>query len=495
MEFRAPGGWEGNVVVEGSIIKRKINILLLGIPLVLFYGPITARLDSQLSGLGERRDTVVSLVVFVMAGLSLIPLAGFVESAVEELAELLGPFIGGLLHTTFGNVAELTIGLSLLLFGGAAGPNIVLGSIAGVIIRNSLLGLGLATTLGALRNGRMKFDAENASEYSTVFALAVIGLSLPTIASMVLGGPNHERDATETHQLTILSLAVAIVLVVSYFAYLAFAVFRVQEGYNLVEKRLHKRQAKHQARVERRERRRQSGLYAQPDTQALFSEERQAALERLEHGSTTVAVALREPEDEEPEPERKRIYAKAGKLEAKRQKREESGEAGFLAGHRALRGIIAAMVLALATAGVASMSEAFAKQVERLLGDNPQFKPYEFFLGLILIPVLAGMVELYGSIETARENRMEITMAVTAGASIQMILLVVPILVIAGYVAGPSHALALVFQPLHIIIFGASTFIFMLLSRDGESTWLEGAQLCTLWLLVAVTALFLHPLG
>ena len=487
--------------MEGSIIKRKINILLIGIPLVLFYGPITARFDSQLSGLGERRDTVVSLIIFVLAGLSLIPLAGFVESAVEELAELLGPFIGGLLHTTFGNVAELTIGLSLLLFGGTAGPNIVLGSIAGVIIRNSLLGLGLATILGSFRNGRMKFNAENASEYSTVFALAVIGLSLPTIASMVLGGPNHERDATETHQLTILSLALAIVLVVSYIAYLAFAVFRVQEGYNLVEKRLRKRQAKQQARIERRERRRQPGLVALPDTQALFSEERQTAFTRLEGGSTAVAVAEREPavEEPEPEPERKRIYAKAGKLEAKRQKREEAGEEvgekGVLAGHRVLRGLIAAVVLAVATAGVASMSEAFAKQVERLLGDNPQFKPYEFFLGLILIPVLAGIVELYGSIETARENRMEITMAVTAGASIQMILLVVPILVIAGYIAGPSHALALVFQPLHIIIFGASTFIYMLLSRDGESTWLEGAQLCTLWLLVAVTALFLHPIG
>ena len=487
---------EGKGGVEGSVIKRKINILLLGIPLVLLYGPIASHFDQQLSGLGDRRDTVVSGIVFLLAGLSLIPLAGFVESAVEELAELLGPFIGGLLHTTFGNVAELTIGLSLLLYGGSSGPNIVLGSIAGVIIRNSLLGLGLATIMGSLRNGRMKFDAENASEYSTVFALAVIGLSLPTIASMVFGGPNHERDAAETHQLTILSLALAIVLVVSYVAYLAFAVFRVQEGYNLVEKRVRKRQVRLQARIERRARRRGlEGLAAQPDTRALFSEERQTAIERLERGSAAVAVAEREPEDEPPPPERKRIYARAGKLEARRKRREESGEEGFLAGHRVLRGIIAAMVLAMATAGVASMSESFAKQVERLLGDNPQFKPYEFFLGLILIPVLAGMVELYGSIQTARENRMEITMAVTAGASIQMILLVVPILVIAGYIAGPSHALALVFQPLHIIIFGASTFVYMLLSRDGESTWLEGAQLCTLWLLVAVTALFLHPIG
>ena len=71
---------------------------------------------------------------------------------------------------------------------------------------------------------------------------------------------------------------------------------------------------------------------------------------------------------------------------------------------------------------------------------------------------------------------MEITMAVTAGASIQMILLVVPILVLVGIFTG--HQLDLVFSPIEVIVFGGSTFIFMLLSRDGESTWLEGVQLC-----------------
>jgi Ca2+:H+ antiporter len=109
---------------------------------------------------------------------------------------------------------------------------------------------------------------------------------------------------------------------------------------------------------------------------------------------------------------------------------------------------------------------------------------------LILIPVLAGVVELYGSVGAARENRMEITMAVTAGASIQMILLVVPVVVLVGLFT--EHPLDLVFTPIEVIVFGASTFIFMLLSRDGESTWLEGVQLCALWALVAVAALFIH---
>jgi Ca2+:H+ antiporter len=71
-----------------------------------------------------------------------------------------------------------------------------------------------------------------------------------------------------------------------------------------------------------------------------------------------------------------------------------------------------------------------------------------------------------------------------------MILLVVPVLVLVGLFTG--HTLDLVFNPIEVIIFGASTFIFMLLSRDGESTWLEGVQLCSFWALVAVAAIFIH---
>ena len=128
--------------MEGSIIKRKINVLLLAIPLVLFSGALRAFFDAHL-GL-TISDGVLDGIIFVLAALSLIPLAGFVESAVEELAELLGPFVGGLLHTTFGNVAELTIALAVLLsFVGSGGAEIVEGSIAGVIIRNSLLFLGV----------------------------------------------------------------------------------------------------------------------------------------------------------------------------------------------------------------------------------------------------------------------------------------------------------------------------------------------------------------
>jgi len=469
--------------VEGSIIKRKINVLLLAIPLVLFSGALRAFFDAHL-GL-TINDGVLNGIIFALAALSLIPLAGFVESAVEELAELLGPFVGGLLHTTFGNVAELTIALAVLLsFEGSRGQDIVEGSIAGVIIRNSLLFLGVATLIGCFRNGHMKFNAENASEYSTVFALAVVGLSIPTIVTLLTPAL---LGHTDSHILDLpgkipLPGFLAVVLILSYLAYISFAVFRLGEGYNLVEKRRQMREERAKRRLLRRGKLQPAfPIATQLDTQALFAEERQSA-------------DLRLAGDGESNPSGKeggqRIYAKAGLLAEKRRLREVSGARDVLHVHPALRGLLAVLVLAVATAGVASMSENLARSVEEMVKLNGTLKDYDVFLGLILIPILAGVVELYGSVGAARENRMEITMAVTAGASIQMILLVVPVLVLVGIFTG--HQLDLVFTPIEVITFGASTFIFMLLSRDGESTWLEGVQLCTFWALVAVAAFFIH---
>lgn len=467
----------------GGALQRKINILLLAIPLVLFSGQIQALIQTS-TGLAIS-DGIRYGITFALAALALIPLAGFVESAVEELAELLGPFVGGLLHTTFGNVAELTIALAVLLsFVKSGGAEIVDGSIAGVIIRNSLLFLGLSTLLGCFRNGHMKFDAENASEYSTVFALAVVGLSIPTIVKVLVGGKLVLPGNIP------LPGFLAAVLVVSYLAYIGFAVFRLGEGYNLVEIRRQRRlerqklrQAKKRSFQQRLEALEQPfPIAAQPDTLALFAEERLSAEQRLHEDQSRAASSGRG--------NGRRIYAKAGLIEEKRRKRAEKGTSGILSGRPVLRGLVALLVLAVATAGVAAMSEGFAHSTEELIKLNGALKDYDVFLGLILIPVLAGVVELYGSVGAARENRMEITMAVTAGASIQMILLVVPVVVLVGLFTG--HPLDLVFNPIEVIIFGASTFIFMLLSRDGESTWLEGVQLCSFWALVAVAAIFIH---
>jgi Ca2+:H+ antiporter len=188
-----------------------------------------------------------------------------------------------------------------------------------------------------------------------------------------------------------------------------------------------------------------------------------------------------------------RIDPKGARAEARRKAREEQGEGegGLFAGHPILRGLAAVVVLAVAAAFVVLMSEQFVHTIEpvasRFLGGN------ELFVGLVVIPVIGGVVELNGAVGEALENRMEVTMAVTAGASIQMILVVAPVLVFVGAFNGTPFDL--VFQPLAVAVFVGSMFVFMLLGRDGESNWLEGIQLVAFWVLFAATAFFLGAGG
>ena len=478
--------------MEKSIWLRWVNLLLLGIPVVLLRDRI---------GLEE------GPLLAVLAALSLIPLSGFLESAVEELEELLGEFLGGFLHMTFGNVAEMTIALSLLLQqapGETSGSQIVLGSIAGVVIRNSLLGLGVATIFGALRNGRMGFDPDRAGQYSTIFALAVIGLCLPTLASYLAransGNTNEALPTLLVFQHYSLSFAVSLVLLGSYLAYTLFAIFRVRDGVDLVEQRIRRRlERKGQREAKRAAKRAPVAVVAggaaagdyfgvspidpTPGTQALFRQERDQAeyelTQRVERATPRRTAKAEYAEIKR----RERRKQTAGEGEGERKK-------GILGLHPIIRGLIALVVLGVAALGVVYMSEAFAGSVELLARENEQFiNP--FFVGLIVIPVVGGLVEMYGTTGMARRNLMEVVMGVTAGASIQMILVIVPILVIVGHFS--HHPLMLIFAPLEIIIFGAATFLFMLLTRDGESTILEGIQLCSLWALLAATAYFLPP--
>ncbi len=490
-----PGERRRSATVDGSVWMRKINLFLVGLP-VVFYADRLGLANNYLLLAG-------------LAGLALIPLAGFVESAVEELAELLGPFAGGLLHTTFGNIAELFLALSVLLtFPIEEGAKVVIGSIAGVIIRNSLLFLGLGTFLGCWKNGRMRFDAERAGEYTTVFALAVIGLSLPTLAYYIQQSSGPQSSCPGGGELQLfcvipLSAALAVVLLVSYFSYVLFAVFRFRAGRNLSQS------ARQPAAVFDPI----LALAGGPDTQALFQQERAQAEQReaAEWGEEVGGANLH------PKVARARVLRAARKArraerhgrtihQAQQGQREHSAvdsavdsavadvagaEESFFERAKALRGSLALIVLAVAIAGVFAMSETFAGGAEKLIAANKTLGDYEFFLGLIVIPVVGGLVELYGTTGSARENRMELVMATTAGATIQMILLMVPVLVLVGMYVG--RPIDLVFKPIEVIIFGSATFAFMLLSRDGESSILEGVQLIALWTLLAITALFLPP--
>src|SRR5256885_7491943 len=108
------------------------------------------------------------LVTFVLAALGLVPLAGLIGLATEVLAERLGHAIGGLLNATFGNAAEIIIGLTAL----AAGlPEVVRASLAGSIIGYGFLVLGSAVLIGGWGFRRPQVDSLVAGQNAGIVRL------------------------------------------------------------------------------------------------------------------------------------------------------------------------------------------------------------------------------------------------------------------------------------------------------------------------------------
>lgn len=162
-------------------------------------------------------------VIFIAAALGIIPTAALMGKSTEELAARSGPGVGGFLNVTFGNFPELVIAFFALIEGL---QEVVKASIIGSIIGNILLVLGASMFIGGLRRDKQTFNRAAANAQSAMLLLALAALVMPAVFELVVGGrlpsPNEELvnyGSTVEH----LSLAVAIVLMLSYVAGLIFS--------------------------------------------------------------------------------------------------------------------------------------------------------------------------------------------------------------------------------------------------------------------------------
>ncbi|HYW06864.1 MAG TPA: calcium/proton exchanger [Longimicrobium sp.] len=150
--------------------------------------------------------------IFVIACLAVIPLAGLMGHATEEIAERVGEGVGGLLNATFGNAAELIIAIVALR---AGLYDLVKASITGSIIGNLLLVFGLSALVGGVKFETQRFNRTAASLGSTLLVLSAVGLVVPAVFHMLVG---NTAAAAERN----LSLEISIVLMLTYVASLFF---------------------------------------------------------------------------------------------------------------------------------------------------------------------------------------------------------------------------------------------------------------------------------
>jgi len=118
-----------------------------------------------------------------------------------------------------------------------------------------------------------------------------------------------------------------------------------------------------------------------------------------------------------------------------------------------------------------------------------QYGISHFFLGIILIPFIGNLAEHTVAITLAYKNKMDFSLLTSIGSSTQIALFAAPVLVFFSVLVG--HPMTLVFTPLEVVAVAVGTFIAAFIAVDGESNWVEGAQLVSVYLILGIAFFFL----
>ena len=369
------------------------------------------------------------IAIFATAALAILPLAGWIGEATEEIAVDLGPAWGGLLNATFGNAAELIIALFALKAGLI---EVVKASIVGSVISNLLLVMGLSMLLGGLKYKEQTFQPLIARVNASTMNLAIIAILVPTTVGLT-------ADTIRTSTLQTLSNAVAVVLIVVYGLSLLFSM--KTHSYLL-----------------------DIGLVDLESDQGLDS----ADLSIQDSTSPGLNNTLEPHQDKAaPDTEATESVHQAPK-----------GGLWFWVG-----------VLLAATVAVAVESELLVGSLEVA---TQQLGLTELFTGVILLPIFGNAAEHASAITVAVKNKMDLSVSVAMGSSLQIALFVAPVLVLAGWYL--QQPMDLNFGNLELVAVAVSVLIANSISSDGRSNWLEGVLLIAAYAILGL-AFFFFPVS
>ncbi|MEZ5425151.1 MAG: calcium/proton exchanger [Pyrinomonadaceae bacterium] len=339
--------------------------------------------------------------LFIVSCLAIIPLAGWMGKATEHLAEHMGQGIGGLLNATFGNAAELIIALFALSKGL---EGVVKASITGSIIGNMLLVLGLSLLAGGAKFKTQTFERTAASTSATALTLAAIALLIPTVFHLVAANVPVELGGWTPLKEQNLSLAIAVILFLTYLATLYFSLVTHKDLF--------------------------VGEAIQGAAQEVGHEEEEAG----EHWSRGRSI----------------------------------------------------LTLLIATGLVALISEFLVGAVEAARG---ALGFTEVFVGVIVVAIIGNAAEHSSAVLMALRNKMDLSLGIALGSSLQIAIFVAPILIFASYLFG--QPMNLEFSIPEVVAVLASIVIVQQICSDGESNWFEGLQLLSLYAILGVLFFFL----
>lgn len=315
-------------------------------------------------------------MMFVFTALAIIPLAGIMGESTEVVSYYAGNRIGGFLNATMGNATELIISF----FAMKAGLfDVVKASIAGSVIGNILLVLGLSMLAGGLKYKKQTFNQKTIDVTSSMLLFAVIGLTIPAIFTYTV--PENLLNTKYEG----LSIVVAVVMFTIYILSMVFSFHTHKDLY-----------------------------------------------------------AVEEENEEKPKWSMKK----------------------------------AILILVGATILIGFESEFFVSTVEPM---TESLGLSEFFVGIILVPIIGNAAEHSTAVVMAIKNKMNVAVEIALGSSLQIILFVMPVLVFLSLFFTP---MSIEFDMFEIVALFFSVIIANKLANDGESNWLEGVQLVAVYILI-----------
>lgn len=147
--------------------------------------------------------------------------------------------------------------------------------------------------------------------------------------------------------------------------------------------------------------------------------------------------------------------------------------------------IKAGILLFLSTIFVAVMSEMLVHTVESV---SESIGLSQFFIGLIIIPIIGNAAEHSAAVIMAMKNKMDIAIEIAVGSSLQIILFVFPILILIGTFT--QHPMSIIFNRFELVALLASVVVVAKVASDGESNWFEGMLLSLVYVLLALATFF-----
>jgi Ca2+:H+ antiporter len=145
------------------------------------------------------------------------------------------------------------------------------------------------------------------------------------------------------------------------------------------------------------------------------------------------------------------------------------------------------LILTVATAGIAWMSEIMVGAIEPM---THEFGFSKIFVGVFVVAILGNAAEHATAISAALKDRMDLSLSIAIGSSVQVALFVAPVLVLASQFIGPTP-MDLAFPAGLVLIVFLAVLITGQVASNGRSDWLKGVQLLVVYLVILLTFFFL----